>query len=78
MRVTYKNYVVAKCCILEQTLSTYLGGLCLGGHRFQWLIRLLINIKKLMVINFVQNLEKHSKTLKNTGPHSVPLSWKKG
>ena len=48
---------------------------CLGGHRFQWLIKLLISIKKLMVINYCSKIgNKHLKTLKNTGPHSVPLS----
>ena len=51
-----------------------LGWTCLGGHRFQWLIRLL----KLIVINFCSKFRKtHSKTLKKTRAsqtHSVPLS----
>ena len=39
---------------------------CLGGHRFQWLIKLLISIKKLMVINYCSKI---GKTLKNTEKH---------
>ena len=60
-------YVVGKCCILDQTLSIYSGGLeSWGRQRFQWLIKLLKNIKKLIVINYCSKIGKHLKTLKNT------------